>query len=363
MRGVLMALGVVLHSARLYDTEAWHISDGYTSAYFNYLVETIHVFRMPAFFMIAGFFSVMSIEKYGVKRFLGKRWLRLFVPMLSTALLINPVQFYLCEWFNSMNTVPFNMLSLANLFSMGQKWASHLWFLNYLLIYVTGFALMYVIVAGRWPGAGLRKAAQALNTKGLYLLSWPLLMVVVYKSYQVSGIPAHYPHLLNFNFLGIFTLGRLIFYFAFFVFGLCLFADSNLKENFGGPSLFKVCAFALIFPFLIMDFDFVGSWLLALYSELVLVFFLCELCFFIFKTVLNKPSSVHQYFSEASYSIYLFHQVLVIMYGGLLLKFELSIYLKFIVVFFLTLVTTLLIHHFIILKNRFCRFLFNGKYA
>ncbi len=47
-----------------------------------WVMEWIHNFRMPLFFLIAGFFSHQMFLKYGLLRYLGKRWFRLGVPFL-----------------------------------------------------------------------------------------------------------------------------------------------------------------------------------------------------------------------------------------------------------------------------------------
>ena len=56
MRSILMILGIVLHSANVFSDSDWAIQNIDTSVYFSYLVEVIHLFRMPAFFIVSGFF-------------------------------------------------------------------------------------------------------------------------------------------------------------------------------------------------------------------------------------------------------------------------------------------------------------------
>ena len=44
--------------------------------------EWLHSFRMPMFFLISGFFCRMMFEKYGLQRYLVRRWLRIGLPLL-----------------------------------------------------------------------------------------------------------------------------------------------------------------------------------------------------------------------------------------------------------------------------------------
>lgn len=42
----------------------------------------LHSFRMPLFFLISGFFAKMMLERYGLKRYLTRRWWRIGAPLL-----------------------------------------------------------------------------------------------------------------------------------------------------------------------------------------------------------------------------------------------------------------------------------------
>jgi hypothetical protein len=42
----------------------------------------LHSFRMPLFFLISGFFANMMLGKYGVSRYLARRWWRIGMPLL-----------------------------------------------------------------------------------------------------------------------------------------------------------------------------------------------------------------------------------------------------------------------------------------
>jgi len=97
------------------------------------------------------------------------------------------------------------------------------------------------------------------------------------------------------------------------------------------------------------------------YSYYDIAWILCAICFSTFYRFFNKDSRGIKYLSEASYSIYLFHQIIVIVIGYLLIPYQISIYLKFFLVVLLTTITSMAVHHFFILKLKTARLLFNGK--
>jgi len=84
LRAFLMFLGVVLHSALIYLDQPnlyfFQASEGLSFAY--PLAWFIHLFRMPAFFIIAGFFAALVYARYGFTGFLQNRLRRVFWPLV-----------------------------------------------------------------------------------------------------------------------------------------------------------------------------------------------------------------------------------------------------------------------------------------
>ena len=67
LRGGMMLLGIVLHGANLYlaaPPPAFPFPTDRNNAYvFDLLFFFIHSFRMPTFFVLAGFFASLLVEK------------------------------------------------------------------------------------------------------------------------------------------------------------------------------------------------------------------------------------------------------------------------------------------------------------
>jgi glucans biosynthesis protein C len=81
VRAYALLLGVVLHGAAAFlggfPIPLWldEPSDGAAVIYY-----VIHMFRMSAFFLIAGFFARMLLERRGVKAFVRDRAKRVALP-------------------------------------------------------------------------------------------------------------------------------------------------------------------------------------------------------------------------------------------------------------------------------------------
>jgi len=80
----MMWLGIVIHVAVIHivgeSPLVWR--DQATSPAANLLVAFIHSFRMPVFFIVAGFFMAMLVQRHGPLGMLKHRFKRLALPFL-----------------------------------------------------------------------------------------------------------------------------------------------------------------------------------------------------------------------------------------------------------------------------------------
>ena len=132
MRSVLMLLGVVLHSARPYDSGIWQVKDVARLGLLDGLVNAIHLFRMPAFFVVAGYFAMYLLLRQPASAFVRRRLRRVLVPMLATLLTFNLVQVWLVA--GTGGAAGFIHGALLPSWASG-RWVSHLWFLVVLAVY------------------------------------------------------------------------------------------------------------------------------------------------------------------------------------------------------------------------------------
>lgn len=90
-----MLLGVVLHGALFFmkggGAAAWPLREGGGHGLFNLLVGWIHLFRMPAFFLLSGFFGALLWEKLGARGFLRHRARRVLLPLFASWIVLGPL--------------------------------------------------------------------------------------------------------------------------------------------------------------------------------------------------------------------------------------------------------------------------------
>ncbi|HEY0818629.1 MAG TPA: acyltransferase family protein, partial [Rhizobacter sp.] len=178
VRAAALLLGVVLHSTLSFIPgveevpQMWPIADVQQSPLLALLIVVIHVFRMPVFFLVAGFFAQQLLARRGVGGFCRNRAQRILAPLV--------VGWGLC----------FVAIAAVVLWAVAQRHGGtlpdplpgflqearpnflHLWFL-YLLLWLYGLVLL---LRAAWrqvdpEGAALDRATRrVLNTPAAALL-------------------------------------------------------------------------------------------------------------------------------------------------------------------------------------------------
>lgn len=95
IRYLMVLLVIAYHSVAAYATVAphWPIHD--TSFFMADIIrELFDVFMMPVLFFVAGYFTLPSLEKKGVWKFLKDKFRRLLVPWALAVLIVLPLALY-----------------------------------------------------------------------------------------------------------------------------------------------------------------------------------------------------------------------------------------------------------------------------
>lgn len=84
VRGFALLLGVALHASMAYLPGAkffWIVADADPSVTLGVAFHTIHLFRMTLFFLLAGFFARLALERRGTRAFVVDRFKRIALPL------------------------------------------------------------------------------------------------------------------------------------------------------------------------------------------------------------------------------------------------------------------------------------------
>ena len=99
LRAIAMLLGIVLHGILTFCPEflPWPVHDSKTSELWFMPFAVIHGFRMPLFFLVSGFFTMMLFRKRGLMSLLWHRIRRILFPLLLGLVTIVPLGHWVNE--------------------------------------------------------------------------------------------------------------------------------------------------------------------------------------------------------------------------------------------------------------------------
>lgn len=349
MRAILMILGILLHTANIFSpSHNWLISSDETSIIFSGISDFINLFRMPAFFMVSGFFfAYIYLKKKCIS--IGDRLIRLLVPLAFTALTLNVIQEVLIKQHHN------ETLDLVTFFTQG-GWVSHLWFLINLSVYNIA---VWALFSLKSIHTLLRKVSDFLSGQLAYLFSiiaFPLIISGIYGLNRLVDIYTNY-----FNVTSPFLL---LFYFQFFVVGLLFGYSQRLLYRFSNPgkkeflTFFLAYIFSLISKNLTEEHSFIYD-VSSAYNDSITTLFLSSICFFFFRRFLDYRNRFLSLVSASAYSIYLLHHFLVVALGIIFVNMPISIYIAYPIIATLTFVMTMLAYQGVS-RSRVFSFLLNG---
>ena len=353
LRASMMLLGLVLHSAVSYITTplgaAWPYKDPNTSLVFDVLVFSIHLFRMPTFFVVAGFFAALLYERDGTAGFLGNRARRVLLPLVMFWGVMVPVCGYGFVFSARQVGGPMPWEYLTDQPLVRQPILGHLWFLYYLLLFYLA-ALVVAPLAGRVPAAVRARVDQLFSatvTNWWGPLAAGIITALTLIPMTAPGLDTE-PALLP-------PLRVLAAYGVFFGFGWLLYRHHDRLESLGrrhtaalvaGAAVTAVYAVVALQP---ARFDDVRVWhltgvALAGLATWLLIFGMLGL----FVRRMSAPRPFVRYLSDASYWMYLTHLAPVAWLPGVFAHLDLPAAIKFLLVFGTTTLVTLVTYHYIV---------------
>ncbi|MCL2823634.1 MAG: acyltransferase family protein [Polyangiaceae bacterium] len=376
VRAFAMLLGVFLHGSIPYIQVSfpWAVTDGSRSEVLTLVVYVVHTFRMPAFFLIAGYFARLLYNRLGTWGFLLHRVRRVLLPLFVGWLVVFPLVRVMWVWglssaLSGVAFLPLLRMAFSPQFATYGFGLLHLWFLYYLLlIYLCALVARWALF-GSSEGGNRRRAwvdrvfRRTVGTRfGILVVAIPTAFILVFmRGWGVDFVDRGF----------VPSLAHIIFYGIFFTFGWAMHRNVEcLGElsrrwvwNLGvGLVMLIPAMLALLKIYLIggpVGLGFrVSYFLVYAIVSWSLVFALLGA----FQRYLCAPSKVWRYLSDASYWVYLVHLPIVIAISILLRGWECWWGLKLLVVLTGAMALLLGSYH-VMVRNTWVGVMLNGRRA
>ncbi len=373
LRGGMMLLGVVLHSAILYiAAPAPHLpitTDPNKSLVMDAIVDLIHAFRMPTFFVLAGFFTALLVDKRGVAGALRNRLARVAAPFVAGLFTLLPLTLlFMVDFSVAVNFGKFALLPAAGDLEQLRRESTergipagvpvmHLWFLLYLCYFYLLIPFCRMLV--RWSLPVESKVARFLASP----VSLPVFAV------WTAATLWPYPGALVFGefiMLG-FSPPAALYYGSFFVIGYVYHHYRASTAVLVDRVPWCAALATLLFPLSIyashLEYAHPGGIGFHLLATVVHAFCTWTLIWLLVGLALryfDRPTPWALYASQSAYWVYLLHLPVICLMAWLLVFVDVSALVKFAVVCGVTTVVCLATYHYWVQDTWLGVFL-NGK--
>ena len=327
LRAAAMLLGIVLHAALFLVPDAWPVVDKQASddLPYDHVVSAIHLFRMPVFFLLSGFFSAMLVGRRGLRGLLRQRLMRVGLPLLAGCFTIVPLTAW--AWIATTG------YDLAKDFPPGASaldmavgvwlfaWLDsfhHLWFLWHLLWLVGVYALLVrlgLTFTHRWAW-------------------WALVPMVALPQFFMLWIGAD-------TSTGIVIAPHVLAYYAlFFLFGAFMYGRGlAVPKQWAAavpPALLLLYPLAVyVLRIAVREYDArneelaAAIWLAGTVVQVACTWLMCFGLMGLFRWLAAAERPWVRYVSDSSYWLYLAHLPLIAVAQRLAVEWDANVHLKF----------------------------------
>lgn len=362
-----MMLGIVLHSVITYiggePYDAWPIRDlNNYNTNLEWVNGIIHVFRMPIFMVVAGFFAALLFYERGRRQMFKNRMQRITLPFIVfVVLLFIPVtggmSYTLKVFASNPDALLETMAEFGSFWSYIPNRTMHLWFLYYLIMFsVASFALGLLFKS--WP-----KLSSKINKVYRAVFEKPLLRLVVFSLMTVVVLIIMNRYWVNTSTSFVPDWGTFIFYFYFYMMGWLLYKSKDLLSSFKTYDWQYTFLGTALFTW----YFFTDTSELSIYIIMIIRSLSCWLLILGITGLFIRFGSNHsprmRYISDSSYWVYLLHLPLTIIIPALIADWNLPGSIKFLLVTLLTTIICFLTYHYFVRSTFIGKFLNGRRYS
>jgi len=373
-RAIALLIGIFHHGIESFISYAkwdWITQDSQSSFLLDILFYVSHVFRMQAFFLMAGFFAHLLMSRKGYWGFVTNRAKRLVLPFLLFWPILYASTYYLwvwgiqylkhCSYLQAVAKLPDYMI-----WSKGFP-LMHLWFLYFLILFCVGVVILRPII----PRIDTReKLRYAIDRFLLFTMKrwWGSLIIGLLMVIPMLGMRDWFgvdtsasglmPRIAPFLLYGMyFTLGWFLYRQITLLQNIEKFRTSNLILGI------SFIVFLIVLNLLLADpSPSTSGIILAVLNTLYAFASITTALAFIgyMLAYFSLPNASIRYLSDASYWGYLIHLPIIGFFQIIVAPYDLFWALKLLLIFAPSLIILMMSYQFGV-RNTMFGVLLNGK--
>ena len=359
LRGFAMLLGIVLHSALPYmgfgESMIWP-SDNDDSRLIAIIFQFIHLWRMPVFFILSGFFASLLVSRYGWPYWWKNRFLRIVLPIIIFTFIMSA-------------TIPwifkYGYTEKLSLFYSNDNQPHHLWFLWHLII-ITLFTILYkfysLIFLKLLNIVKLSKLIiffnfiKSLIAKILFDFQIPITLIIILT-------------ICSLNDMGTELVGNPVSTGIYFAFGYSLYKNNKLFHNIIHNWKYYFLAAIVFFlihtlieeEYISIDFEqFPVFWIPFIFIKISTSVLFSFSFIGLAENKFGSYSSISRFCSDGTYWMYLIHLPIVAFITAFMFQFEFLAEIKFLLAIIMTTLLCLTTYKFLV-RSTYLGLLLNGK--
>jgi len=339
LRVAVIILVIAHHVGQAYGPTGgwWPIQEATRAPVLGPFFTVNRSFFMSLFFMISGYFTVMSFRSKGAQAFLKDRSLRLGIPVLVFGLIMIPMQLFVFAPSDGPRPSVFPI-------DVG-----HLWFLEHLLIFSAGYVLWQTLCGNR-----VEPAQNQGNLPGyLSVLVVALALAVVTGVVRIWYPIDKWVYLLGFVRVAFADVPRDL---GFFIIGVIAYnqqwfqkfptRDGYIWLLIGVVLAGYWYAYSLVL-WKLLPTSGITMDIIRLIWEMLLCFGMCIGLTVLFREKFNFQGQIGKVMAQGQYGAYIFHVLFVLLFQFLVMGIAMPPFAKFVLVTLAAVPTTFLFSHWV----------------
>lgn len=344
LRVMAVLLLFYVHPAKIfYNYGPWYVQNFQKSELLSVLTLFMEHWHMQLLFLLAGAATLFALRFRNATAYLKERFKRLLIPCIFGILVIVPPQLYIeILGFRGHSYFDFYPKFFDSDFTRGFD-MGHLWFIAYLFAFSILVLPLFLFLRRNTGSRVVKCLASFFSRPGMiFLLALPILLMD-YLLYDFYPNP---------------------FYFlTFFVLGYLLLADARFEgaiDKHKFVALITGILWYAIWLTLMTQRIRTPAWF-DLVSRSVITWSCLIAIMGYGKQLLNFTNRFLKYHSEASYPVYILHQTVIIAIGYFVIRQQLGVLPKFVIIVTSSLLATFAIYEILVKRTNFTRFLFGMR--